>query len=72
MPRQKIVSPAAQASVLYMDKTQYKAAIDSLMAQGLEHADAVDTLKVGIRQANGRPVPLQLLASAMSGDFAAA
>jgi hypothetical protein len=61
MPRKKVVSAAMQSSVLYLDKDQYKASIDGLMAQGLEHADAVDTLKIGIRQANGKPVPMQLM-----------
>lgn len=61
MPRKNVVSAAMQSSVLYIDKEQYKASIDGLMAQGLEHADAVDTLKIGIRQANGKPVPLQLM-----------
>jgi hypothetical protein len=60
MPRKKVVSAAMQSSVLYLDKEQYKASIDGLMAQGIEHADAVDTLKIGIRQANGKPVPMQL------------
>lgn len=47
-------------SVLYMDKETYKASIDALMEQGLDREDAVETLKVGIRQANGRPVPPEL------------
>jgi len=64
MSRKKVVTPAMQSSALYIDKDQYKASIDGLMAQGLEHADAVDTLKVGIRQANGKPVPMQLMMSA--------
>lgn len=51
-------------SVLYMDKAAYKASIDSLMAQGLDREDAVETLKVGLRQANGRPVPEELLQAA--------
>lgn len=64
MPRKKVVSAAMQSSVLYLDKAEYKASIDGLMAQGLEHADAVDTLKVGIRQANGKPVAMQLMLAA--------
>ncbi|MNR71419.1 hypothetical protein D3C71_20340 [compost metagenome] len=52
---------ARENSPLFMAKDEYKHCIDGLMAQGLEHRDAVDTLKVGLRQANGRPVPLELL-----------
>lgn len=51
-------------SFLYLDKEVYKASIDGLMAQGLDREDAVETLKVGIRQANGRPVPPELLGAA--------
>lgn len=60
MPRQKLVSDAAKSSVLYLDETEYKYAIDGMMAQGIEHAEAVETLKVGMRQANGRAVPHEL------------
>jgi len=60
MPRKKLVSDAEKSSVLYLDKTEYKYAIDGMMAQGIEHAEAVETLKVGMRQANGRVAPLQL------------
>lgn len=35
----------------------YAAAIDGLKSQGLDQADAVATLRVGLREANGRPVP---------------
>lgn len=52
---------AMEKSPLYLSKDKYKECIDGLMAQGLEHKDAVETLKVGLRQANGRPVPLELL-----------
>lgn len=45
---------------LFLAPAAYKAAIDGLMDQGLDHPDAVATLKVGMRQANGRPVPLAL------------
>lgn len=53
--------PAAKSAV-FMDPDTYKAHIDGMMAQGLDRADAVDTLKVGIREANGFAVPKQLLA----------
>jgi hypothetical protein len=54
------LKPAAQ-STLFMSKDTYKAAIQGLRDQGLEHDDAVETLKVGIREANGKPVPASLL-----------
>jgi hypothetical protein len=34
---------------------QYKSLIEGLMSQGLPHADAVETLRAGLREANGRP-----------------
>lgn len=48
-------------SPLYLSKPEYDACIEGMMAQGLDRDDAVQTLKVGIRQANGRPVPPELL-----------
>ena len=57
----RTASSKAASSPLYLPRDVYKASIDGLRAQGLEHADAVDTLKVGLRQANGYPVPLGLL-----------
>ncbi|KWU19195.1 hypothetical protein [Burkholderia cenocepacia] len=53
---------SASGSGLYLDKDVYSACIDGLMDQGLDHKEAVETLRVGMRQANGRPVPLELLA----------
>lgn len=49
---------------LYLAKDTYKAMIAGLMDQGLEHADAVETLKVGMREANGIPVPSHLRVNA--------
>lgn len=48
-------------SILFLAKEEYNACIDGMMAQGLDREDAIETLKVGIRQANGRPVPPDLL-----------
>lgn len=60
----KAAKPAlSNSSTLFMDKESYKACIDGLMGQGLDREDAIETLKVGIRQANGRPVPPDLLRS---------
>lgn len=50
-------------SSLYMDKETYKRCIEGLTAQGLDQKDAVATLSVGLREANGRPVPLEFRAS---------
>lgn len=47
-------------SNLFLEKTEYKRVIEGLRAQGLDHDDAVLTLKVGLRQANGQPIPLGL------------
>lgn len=63
---------AAAKSPLYLAKDTYKALINGLMDQGLEHADAVETLKVGLREANGIPVPPALRHSAAMADAAAA
>ena len=57
---------------LYVPKEQYNELIEGLMAQGLDRDDAVLTLKVGLRQANGRPVPADLLAQCANDPFAAA
>lgn len=61
----------ARKSMLYLGRDEYKATIDALVAQGLEREDAVLTLRVGIRQANGRPVPAELLAQCVNDPFAA-
>lgn len=62
----------ATKSGLYLPKEEYDAAIDGLMAQGLDREDAVLTLRVGIRQANGRPVPDELLLQCASDPRVAA
>jgi hypothetical protein len=59
-------------SPLFLEKDAYKALIGGLMDQGLDHADAVETIKVGMRQANGIPVPMALLMSAGVGAAVAA
>lgn len=48
-------------SGLYLDNDVYAACIDGLQDQGIDHKEAVETLRIGMRQANGRPVPLELL-----------
>lgn len=48
-------------SGLYLDNDVYAACIDGLRDQGIDHKEAVETLRIGMRQANGRPVPLELL-----------
>lgn len=53
----QVVAPSG----LYIPRTEYKRAIEGLQAQGLDHSDAVATLRLGTRQANGRPIPLELL-----------
>ena len=52
---------AAGTSILYIPKEQYNEYIASLMDQGLDREDAILTVKVGIRQANGRPLSMDLL-----------
>jgi hypothetical protein len=59
-------------SILYMEKNAYKALIQGLKDQGIEHDDAVETLKVGMREANGIPVPQALRMSAGTAMAAAA
>ncbi len=56
----------AVKSLLYMEKTAYKALIQGLMDQGIDHADAVETIKVGLREANGIPVSKNLRMAANS------
>jgi hypothetical protein len=46
---------------LYFTKDAYKEMVAGLMDQDIDHADAVETLKVGLRQANGIPVSAHLL-----------
>ncbi len=53
--------PAPGTNPLYMDKEEYNATIQGLVDQGLDREDAVLTLKVGMRQANGKPLPQELL-----------
>lgn len=67
-PASKVKKPkapkkAAAVSPLYLDKATYKSNVDGLMGQGLDHQDAVETLRVGLRQANGRPLPPGLVAA---------
>lgn len=66
--RKKAVKPAVLNSAIFLPRDEYKAHIDGLMAEGLDREDAIHTLKVGIREANGRPVPrdLQVLDAANS------
>ncbi len=54
-------TPAPGSNPLYMDKEEYNATIQGLVDQGLDREDAVLTLKVGMRQANGKPLPQELL-----------
>lgn len=53
----------AAGSAVFLPPDTYTAHIEGLMGQGLERGDAVDTLKVGIREANGLRVSKQLLAT---------
>ena len=58
-------SPAVGAKPkAFFDKERYSEMVQGLKDQGIERAEAVDTLKVGLREANGLPVPLELRASA--------
>lgn len=58
MPRKSAAASRAakKPSSGLLPLPQYKALIEGLMSQGLPHADAVETLSAGLRQANGRPV----------------
>lgn len=62
-PKAPAKSAAASSPTVFLHKEAYKACMDGLLAQGLDREDAIETLKVGIRQANGRPVPPELLRS---------
>jgi hypothetical protein len=68
----KSTKKAKPTGHLYFDKSTYKEFIAGLMDQGLDHADAVETLKVGLRQANGIPVPAMLLNSSFDAHAASA
>lgn len=65
------VKEAPRKGLLYLGRDEYKATIDELVAQGLERKEAVMTLRIGIRQANGRPVPAELLAQCVNDPFIA-
>ncbi|VTU42607.1 MULTISPECIES: hypothetical protein [unclassified Variovorax] len=68
-PKKAAASKSApSASGLYLGKELYKQTIDGLRAQGLDQQDAVDTLRVGLREANGRPVPVQLRGTHASNE----
>lgn len=45
-----------QKSKLFLDKKEYNECIEGLMAQGLDRKEAIETLSIGLRQANGIPV----------------
>ena len=60
--RKKAVKAVVLNSAIFLPRDEYKAHIDGLMAEGLDREDAIHTLKVGIREANGRPVPRELQA----------
>jgi hypothetical protein len=62
--KKKAKAVKAPNSAIFLEKDDYKALIAGLMDQGIEHGDAVDTIKVGLRQANGIPVPMTLTMSA--------
>ena len=38
----------------FKSKSRFGEMLDGIKAQGIEHEDAVETLMVGLRQANGR------------------
>jgi hypothetical protein len=58
--RKKVANFAGVNSAIFLPRDEYKRHIDGLMAQGLDREDAIHTLKVGIREANGRTVPANL------------
>jgi hypothetical protein len=62
--KKKAKTAKAPNSAIFLEKDVYKGLIAGLMDQGIEHGDAVDTLKVGLRQANGIPVPMALMMTA--------
>lgn len=53
----------AASSAVFLAQDEYKRHIEGLMSQGIDRADAVDTMKIGIREANGLRISAQLLAS---------
>ena len=44
-----------KSSKPYKGKSRFGEMLDGIKAQGIDHEDAVETLRVGLRQANGRP-----------------
>ena len=60
-PRKAAAKKAPPKGRLYFTKESYKEMVAGIMDQGIDHADAVETLKVGLRQANGIPVSAHLL-----------
>ena len=44
----------------FFSKENYSGMVHGLVDQGLERDDAIETLKVGLREANGLPIPLEL------------
>ena len=59
--RKKVVKKLTPKSVLFIPRDEYNLCIEGMLAQGLDRTDAVATLRVGIRQANGRAVPTELM-----------
>lgn len=40
-------------SSLYLDRSKYSAMVKGLTDQGIDRSEAIETLKIGLRQANG-------------------
>lgn len=59
--RTKKVKKSLFKSVLFIPRDEYNLCIEGMLAQGLDRTDAITTLRVGIRQANGRAVPAELM-----------
>lgn len=56
--RQKLNNGGLRGSQsdFYVPLDQYQSWIDGLLSQGIDRKDAVETLKVGVRQLRGAPV----------------
>lgn len=56
-------------SKLFLEKEEYNRCIEGLVAQGIDRKEAVETLSIGLKQANGVPVKENLPASEAVNDL---
>lgn len=44
----------------FFTKDSYSTMMHGLLDQGIDRDDAIETLKLGLREANGLPIPMEL------------